>query len=487
MKLKMNLFDLSINSALVALVLVVIPKFALAADVAPVRIIVHSDSPQFTAESLAEVLNSEYHLETTTEALATARGTLTVAWAEPRSELVITYEAHGGPVVSRIVAVEKSVQDNIRAASALGFALIQMAPTVPETPSAVAVLKKEPEPQSYPAVVASASLFYPLASNMHKPEASTHFDFNLLHSRIGALDGFQLGTVNVVSRTVVGMQLAPFGANHVQGQVRGVQGALFYNAAGAGFDGVQIAGFNYSGGTSNGLQASFAGNVARGGFVGGQIGAVNVSTGATSGVQLGALNVHTDETVVGAQIGFLNIGKRVTGVQLGLINVASEIEGLPIGLISVSESGGIHPVAFWSSSALVNAGVKFATRYTYTALLAVYDPVPGDRNFLGVKSGERWGAGYLVGGTIPFFNWFAANADLGVTYLYGGGAALRAVETTNAGDLIQAKLRLSLSLKIAKHFSIFAGAGANLEARFETFERVSALVLRPDFFAGIEL
>jgi hypothetical protein len=47
---------------------------------------------------------------------------------------------------------------------------------------------------------ATASFFYPAATNYNKPEVETHFSFNVLYGRVGGLDGLELGLlVNTVN------------------------------------------------------------------------------------------------------------------------------------------------------------------------------------------------------------------------------------------------------------------------------------------------
>src|SRR5581483_3327234 len=87
-------------------------------------------------------------------------------------------------------------------------------------------------------------------------------------------------------------------------------------------------------------------------------------TGAVSGLQVAPVNMAGD--VRGMQLGLVNVARKVRGVQLGLINVADDMSGVPIGLISVSKDGGVHPTAWTSRTSLINVGVKFATRNTYT-------------------------------------------------------------------------------------------------------------------------
>lgn len=358
----------------------------------------------------------------------------------------------------------------------------------------VAALPPLPPPEK---VFATASFFYPLATNLDKPEIQTHLNFNLLYGHVGAIDGFELGFANAVS-----------------GQGRGVEVGVLANWIGGSFEGLQIGGLFNRTANMKGVQLSFGANQASGDRLGGQIsGVANLTTGVTSGVGVtlglnltraaegievaGLANVLRGDfmgfaaapfnyahDVEGVQLGLINVARKVHGVQLGLINVADDVEGVPIGLISVTRSGGVHPM-FWASTAsLANVGLKFATRYTYTYL-----------NVSGKEIDEhlRIGPGIGFGVSVPVLSKLSFEPDLGVTHLIGTSncctqGPFSAVERRR--DETLGRLRGALRYQFIKHFSLFVGTGVVgrltylLDDGGDTDYQVRGLV---EGFGGVEL
>jgi hypothetical protein len=169
-------------------------------------------------------------------------------------------------------------------------------PPAPVAPVLVAP-PPSPEPQA-PAPperwAATVGLFYPLATHHGHAEVTSSFDLNLLYSRVGSIDGAQLGGVNVVGRehaaaSMRGLQLGAF-VNLVDGDARGVQLAGLFNQVSAGTDGAQLAlGANLTDGAARGVQGALLFNRA-GSMEGLQVSAVNVA-GDVDGVQIGLVNV----------------------------------------------------------------------------------------------------------------------------------------------------------------------------------------------------
>ena len=134
---------------------------------------------------------------------------------------------------------------------------------------AAATTPVEPLPEAVPPEhwIATVGVFYPFATHYGHAEVTSSFDLNLLYSRVGSIDGGQLGGVNVVGRDVGppasmrglqvgvlanvvagdarGVQLS-LGTNLTKGSVEGLQSALLFNRAGS-VDGLQLSLVNVAG------------------------------------------------------------------------------------------------------------------------------------------------------------------------------------------------------------------------------------------------
>ncbi len=225
------------------------------------------------------------------------------------------------------------------------------------------------------------SLFYPVGSNMGRPNVTTPFAQNFLYGRVGQIQGLDLGTVGAVKCDVHGAQIQ-VGVAYAGGNVHGVQiggivawadetvtGVQIANglAMAHRIEGTQIAGFNMARevrGAQIGL-GSYANDI-----VGPQIGMLNLA-GNIEGPQIGILNIGGE--VHGPQIGILNIGRHVRGPQIGVLNLSREASGSNIG-ISISKSGYIRPVVWASTSTFRNAnvGLRFDMRWLYAQLSIGY-------------------------------------------------------------------------------------------------------------------
>jgi hypothetical protein len=313
----------------------------------------------------------------------------------------------------------------------------------------------------------TVGVFYPLASHHGHAEVTSSFDLNLLYGRVGAIDGAQIGSVNVVSRepasaaSVRGMQIGVV-ANLVDGQSHGLQIAGLLYQVGSGARGAQLTlGGNFTAGELHGAQAALLFN----------------RSGELHGLQLSPVNIAGD--VDGVQIGLVNIARHVRGASVGLVNIADDIDGLPLAPFSVTRTGGVHPSAWSGTSGLGNVGVKLATRHTYTLFFGSYH-----RDF----DLEFVGGGFALGGSVELGAGFRSDLDVCGTYL------VAPAETTDAElqrsyheQLVQPRLRLMIGYRLAQHFGAFLGVAALGQIRSELgWERVSASV-GPEIFGGIEL
>jgi hypothetical protein len=426
-------------------------------------------------------------------------GVVTVTFHPSRHELAVTWDGPKRGTVSRVVSAPKAIDDVVRDAAMLAGNLARdeaeelVAPPplpTPETETSPPPAEPLPLPaeEHVPATPpsraeprapkeqedATGGLFYPLATNFGRPWVRTHFDLSLFQSRIGQLDGFQLGGLNVVARAqgrgtgdVNGMQIAWLG-NVVTGNVAGFQLASGVNVVSKGVEGWQTATLlNRAGDDVSGLQLAMG---------------LNSAGGTMNGLQLASINVAGD--VRGAQIGAINVGRKVKGTMIGLVNVADDVDGVPIGLASVTKTGGVHPQAWASTATIGNLGLKLATKYTYTMPSAHYHHAYG-RDFAG--------AGFTIGGHIPIAENLGpyVDTDLSFAWLYAPQRSAQplpsgAVDTYHE-HLLQPRLRAIFGWRFAEHFGLFAGASLLLQARLLHDGDEAVLRLGPEFVAGVEL
>jgi len=434
-----------------------------------------------------------------------AGGVVTVTYRQAAKELAVTWDGPKRGTVSRVISAPAKVDDVVRDAAMLAGNLARdeadelvTPPATPTTPlpplpsaEAVQVPEKESPPTAPPVVVRSEEgkakdkedltlgLFYPLSTNWGRPWVRTRFDFNLIVGRIGQLDGFQLGGVNVVARSgpgekgtgdVNGLQLG-YITNVATGKLSGMQLSQFVNVTARDAEGWQLATIlNRTGGSLTGIQTSWL---------------VNSVGGEMTGVQIGSLNLSGD--VTGAQIGFINVGKKVNGTMIGLVNVADDVDGVPIGIASVTKSGGVHPQVWTSNATFGNLGLKLATKHTYTMPSAHYHHAY-ERDFVG--------AGFTIGGHIPINNTETnigpyVDTDLSFAWLVAptrSGTQLPsgAVDTYHL-HLVQPRVRAMFGWHFAQHFGVYGGAGLLAQIRLIRDGDEAVIRLGPEFVLGVEL
>lgn len=448
---------------------------------------------ELPAEQVRAALRSELGREVRLEAESSAAasgdgvaGVVTVTYRKEARELAITWDS-GGHTVSRVIAaadsIDQVVDDSVLLAGNLAR---EQVTSVTTEASPVAALPPKPEavtapvtpipapapspmtahPESAPPQrLGSASLFFPLATNYATPEATTNFSLNLLYGRVGAVEGLELGVLNIVSREkdahVQGLQVGGI-ANIARGELTGVQLASLVNISGERSLGAQIAlGTNLSFGRFQGLQASFLLNRSQ----------------ALSGVQVGAVNLAGD--VDGLQVGLVNVARKLSGVTIGLVNVADDVDGVPIAPVSVTRSGGVHPAVWSGSSGYANAGLKFATSKTYTLFYAAMHRDFG-REFLG--------GGAALGGRIALGGSFYTDVDIGATWLAAPSLSRDSVTNdTYHEQLVVPRIRMLLAYRVLPHLGAFIGGSATGVVRSEhDWDRVTVKV-GPELVGGVEL
>jgi hypothetical protein len=399
-------------------------------------------------------------------------GVLTVAHRPTAKELAVTWE-RGGQTLTRLVAAPPDIAAVESDAALLGgnLAREQVATLLPAPPEPPVALAAAPAPIAEPAPhehwLATFGVFYPLATHYGHADVTSSFDLNLFYSRVGSIDGGQLGGVNVIGRddgsssSMRGLQLGIL-ANVVDGSARGVQGAGLFNQTSGDVEGLQLAfGAHLAAGNVQGLQGSFLFNRAA----------------SMKGLQLGLVNVAGD--VDGLQLGIVNVGRRVRGVSVGLVNVADDIEGLPLAPFSVTRTGGVHPTTWSGSGGLGNVGIKLATRHTYTLFFGSYHRKYGL---------DLFGGGFAIGGSVELGAGFRSDFDLSGTYLVAPELSFDPSRAPGYHEqLLQPRLRWMVAFRLAEHLGLFGGVAALGNVRSELgWDRVTASV-GPELFGGIEL
>lgn len=275
----------------------------------------------------------------------------------------------------------------------------------------------------------------------------------------GSLRGIQLNSGFNYARSVRGGQVGVIG-NLATHEVTGVQWTTGANVAAGGLKGMQMSvAANFAATKSledrghSGAQLGVVANVAKGHFRGAQIGAVaNVVTGDLHGVQLDS-GVNVARSVVGAQFGLVNIARgRVRGAQFGLINYADDADA-SIGLLGISRKGGVGG-DFWTDDvAMLNAGLRLRTRYTYTMVSVGVHP-------LAERHGGHWNIGTFFGGHIDLAPRVYLDIDVGHRWIFPGFD--RVDRQTRSVFTIP---RVLVGVRLGKYASFFGGPSLNLYLR----------------------
>jgi hypothetical protein len=389
------------------------------------------------------------------------------------AKIVVNYQKADGSRLERAIERPEDLHAAVAAAALLvgnvvrdqAAEILATAPA-PAAPPPPPVVPPAPQPEA-PYTPATASFFYPAATNYASPDVRTGLSFNVLYGRVGQVDGVQIGgLVNHVGGDVRGLQIAGL-INVNRGSLVGLELSLVGNTVRKEVHGAQVGGlYNTAGGDLEGFQVASV---------------FNRVSGRADGVQVALVNVAGD--VSGGQIGFLNIAKKVRGMQVGFLNIAEDIEGMPLGFISVTESGGIHPVVWSGQVSYVNLGLKFSTRYTYTLLF-----VSGHEMSVGRHGDTRlYGPGLAWGGRLPL-NRLVFESDLGASWLFGGQFCCLSKQESLSDDVVLFRWRALVNYEILSHLGVFAGVGLTMPMHFYPDEDHDvSLDMRPEVFGGISL
>ncbi len=502
--------------------------------VSAIQLRVHGDFTLTQVErlsaGLSAALERPVHPSLADAMIIDGRVLVTVTYRADSRELAVALTDEHGGTISRVVQAPEQRGDVIEAAVLLAQNLyVHQAPELlPQREAAppTSPIASTAEPETTPALVdketargaspvdaaaneqqatpgpyrvANASVFFPLATNAGLPNLHTSLDFGLFFSRIGMLEGLQLGNVNFVSDRLVGVQ---FGAlvNSVGGAASGLQLAGLFNEAEelepgfqvafvmnrarSGGRGAQLAlGLNDGSGRFGGLQSAFGFNHQLGGVQGVQLAGAFNHARHLKGLQLSAVNVAAD--VRGIQFGIVNVAEDVRGAQVGLVNVADDIEGVPIGLFNVTRSGGVHVPVWISTHAGANVGLKFATRYTYT-LIGMSTQVLTDDS--------RVGPFFAMGVRIPTLPRMAIDVDLSGSYQLG--TRLCCYESNREERLAHAKdrsyygIRFIPNYSLHDHLTLFVGGGLGVSIPFAFYSNFEGsdrnVEFAPEALAGVE-
>ncbi len=416
----------------------------------PVFVSVASEGYDVSASEVASAIVRELNVALTSSANL-ARGTFLVELTRGK-DLSVTFRDTAGNELKRVVKAPANDDQVSEVAALLAVNLSQdesskvladltpeqVVPTAPPQPETAALpvsaphLSERPPPPSLPPVAVNATFVHPLTTMRDVDERTVGFEFGLLYSRLGALDGFALNAVLAnVRYSSNGFMLAGIGSvsgtpeyttshdvvriggafNYGHGPLTGLSisgavdvevvpesaelGLLGAQVAGAAnvvtgsASGAQIGGVvNYATNTS-GMQLAGAANIANGNMNGAQIGgATNVALGNLDGAQFaGALNIAED--VQGVQIGLVNIGKRVSGAQIGVINIAEEVDGASVGLITYSKKGQTQITTWFDPTRPINVGARFVSGPLYAMPTVGGDPSKTDEFDFGFSLGAR--------------------------------------------------------------------------------------------------
>lgn len=347
-------------------------------------------------------------------------------------------------------------------------------------------------------------------NGVEAPNYTAKYSLNILAGYHGALNGYEIGVVNINRYYVEGFQ---FGAvNLTGGDMAGFNMASLVNVAGDDMQGLQFSGLaNISGGYVQGLQFSGLLNMAANGMKGLQFSGIgnlagddiqgiqaagifnagggdvqgimvsgigNFSGGYGLGIQMsGILNVANEMQGI-SMAGILNIGSRMQGIQLagianiadeaqgvqvGLVNIADEFEGVPVGLISLYGNGRKNVDIWVNDGGYTNFGLKLGTMDIYNMISLGYNSA--------LNSEDLWSFGWTIGAHTPLEEaWGNERFD---GYFRMKDLSIQSIQEDD-DDVWESSLysfRYLLGKELGNRFGIYAGPSLNLLVTDEDDER----------------
>ena len=347
-------------------------------------------------------------------------------------------------------------------------------------------------------------------NGLDAPNYSAKYSLNIIAGYHGALDGYEIGVVNINREYAEGFQLGVLNAtggdqagfniaglgnyahgdmlglqfsglaNISEGYMQGLQFSGLINAGINGMQGLQFAGIaNIADGDIQGIQGAGVINAGTGDMQGIMMsGAGNFSTGYTQGIIMsGVLNVANDiqgismagvlniaREMQGIQIsGAANIAQRAEGIQIGLVNVAEYFEGVPVGLISLYGNGRKNVDMWVNDGGYTNFGLKLGTMDIYNMISIGYNSA--------LNSKDLWSFGWSIGSHAPLEE--AWNHDRFKGYFRMKDLSIQSIQEEE-DDIWESQMysfRYLLGKEIGSRFGIYAGPSLNLLVSDEDDEK----------------
>ncbi|MDX1640155.1 MAG: hypothetical protein R3220_00565 [Balneolaceae bacterium] len=342
------------------------------------------------------------------------------------------------------------------------------------------------------------------------PNYSAKYSLNIIAGYHGALDGYEIGIVNINRKYAEGLQLGALNAtggnmaglnlaslvNYARGDMQGlqfsglgnisegyVQGLHFSGLVNVGLEGIQglqFAGIaNIGGGDIQGIQGAGILNAGTGDLQGIMMAGIgNFSTSYAQGILMsGILNIANDlqgismagilnvaSEMQGIQIGGIaNIAERAEGIQIGLVNIGEHFEGVPVGLVSLYGNGRKNIDMWVSDGGTTNFGVKLGTMDIYNMISLGYNSALNDT--------ELWSFGWTIGSHKPLEEAWRNNRFRG--YFRMKDLSIQSIQEDD-DDVWESNLysfRYLLGKEIGRGFGIYAGPSLNLLVTDEDDER----------------
>jgi hypothetical protein len=300
----------------------------------------------------------------------------------------------------------------------------------PPKPPSDAAPELEPTSPSRagPRTLLGLSLFHPIAFPPDGHERTVQLELGLAYSRLGGLAGAAIG----------------IGAVRTHGLAQGVIVSGIWTWSEAATEGAAVSGvFATTAGRLRGVEASGVLNWRQGNAEGVQLSGVFNRANDVQGAQLSVGNSAAD--VRGAQLGLVNIARRVHGAQLGLVNIADRVDGLSLAPVTILADNRTRAVAWYDTTLIANAGVKYSFEPLYTLFSVGGDPAP--------ERERRAGFGIAIGAHVwqpsPLF------VDLDLLYRY----AVPETQREDFQDLHSTALRGIVGWQLAEPIALFAAGG----------------------------
>ena len=408
---------------------------------------------------------------------------------------VITLPGEDARAVETIALLAGNLVRNEAADLLAALKKPEPAPPGPETPAEPTPAEKPPEPKPKPAAPepddkkkeeagrdeekrptlgyrpVNLSVIHPLSIDPKIHEKKVNLELGLFYSRVGAVDGAALsGFVQRVDYDVKGAVVAGI-FDQVGGDTEGLVLGGIGGTAEGDLEGVGLGGiFRWRAGTVRGLQAGGI-FVRAEGVDGAQLAPVN-SAERLDGAQLGVVNVADDGH--GFQLALVNVTEKMDGTMIGMVNVAPELDGDAIGLVSITEQLRVRGVAWASSTALGNVGLKLRNGSFYSMFAVGVQPENG---------GQTVSPGVFLGGHVDLDPAFV-NIDVGYSGDFIDSQDADPIDGLPPQDSQSARVRASVGLGVTSGFDVFGGVGARVQI-FDVPR--SETRIEPDFFAGVQL